>query len=501
METAMPRKKRPEGTRAPNGASSIYYSEYWKCWVGKVTMGVRDNGKPDRRTVKRQTETEIIRAVRDLERQRDAGKVKRPGRAWSVEKWLTHWLVNIVGPSVRPKTAARYRTDIMEYLIPGLGAHRIDKLRAEHVETLYAKLRSRRPPLSSSSIYHVHATLRAALNEATRRKHIVENPVLVARSPQLVEPEIVPLTLEEAQRILDAAGNRRNGVRFALALGIGLRQGEAIGLKWGDLNGVAGTLTVRRALQRQTWRHGCDNPHACGAKRHKVKPCRAGCKQHTRACPPPCPADCAGHARHCPQRQDGGLVEVDTKSAAGRRVVSVPKPLLAWLERQRKYQGTERATAGTLWQEGGWIFTQPTGRPIDPRADYQEWRDLLTVAGVRPARLHDARHTAATMLLVLKVPVRAAMDVLGWSDAKMASRYMHVPDEMKREIAGQVAGLLWSTPADATDRDDDEPVELTDDQRAAIRLIATALPAYWRRRLTELLGDDGDGSTGVAVPA
>ena len=81
----MPRK-RGEGTRAPNGASSIYWSEYDKRWVGRVTVGVSDNGKADRRTIKRKTEAEVTREVRKLEQQRDAGKVRKPGRAWTVEQ-------------------------------------------------------------------------------------------------------------------------------------------------------------------------------------------------------------------------------------------------------------------------------------------------------------------------------------------------------------------------------------------------------------------------------
>src|SRR5690606_22922201 len=182
----------------------------------------------------------------------------------------------------------------------------------------------RQPPLAPASIYHVHATLRTSLNEAVKRGHIARNPVLVAKPPQLVEPEIVPLSVEEAQRILDVAAARRNGARFALALGLGLRQGEAIGLKWSDVNESAATLTIRRALQRGTWQHGCNDPHACGMKYHKTKPCKENCTVHKRECPPPCAADCTGHARHCPRRHGGGLVETEVKSRAGRRVVSIP---------------------------------------------------------------------------------------------------------------------------------------------------------------------------------
>lgn len=493
----MPRRKRPEGTRAPNGTSSVYLGKDGK-WHGRVTMGVRDDGKPDRRHVESRDEGEVRRKVRELENERDAGSARKPGRPWKLAKWLEHWLDNIITPTVRPKTAARYRTDVVEYLIPGLGEHRINKLTPEHIERLYTRLRHRKPPLAGSSIYHVHSTLRTSLNEAVRRGHITSNPAKIARPPQLVEPEIVPLSVEEAQRILDVAETRRNGVRFALALALGLRQGEAIGLKWSDLDQSAGTLTIRRALQRGTWQHGCSDPQACGAKYHKTKPCRADCKAHTRACPPPCPPGCTEHARHCPERYGGGLVETEVKSQAGRRVVSVPPHLLDWLSRHRDVQTAERDQAGTEWHDGGWMFSQPTGRPIDPRRDYGEWRDLLDAAKVRSARLHDARHTAATMLLVLRVPVRAVMDIMGWSEASMASRYMHVPDELKREIAGQVAGLLWTGPAAVDGVGEDDRTELTDDQKAGIRFIAQSLPPYWRRRIERLL-DDGEAPE--AVPA
>src|SRR4051812_33742961 len=181
-----------------------------------------------------------------------------------------------------------------------------------------------------------------------------------------------------------------------------------------DLDEVSGRLTIRRALQRQTWRHGCDN-RSCGRKR----------------------------AAECPGRYGGGLVVVQPKSHAGRRVVDIPEPLMAALKEHRRAQAEERQLAADLWREGGWIFTQPTGRPIDPRADHGAWKDLLRDAGVRDARLHDARHTAATMLLVLKVPTRAVMDIMGWSQASMAGRYQHVPDELRRGVDVQLGGLLW----------------------------------------------------------
>jgi integrase len=408
----MPRKKRETGTRAPNMAGSVYKGADGR-WHGRVTMGVHDDGKPDRRHVSAATEAEALRKVRDLEKDRDAGRVKRPGRAWTVEKWLMHWLDNIAAGNVRPKTYAGYQTAVKRHLIPGVGAHRTDRLQPEHLEKLYESMRAKK--LKPATVHQVHRTVRAALNEALRRGQIVKNPAIVAKAPRLVEDEVEPFTTGEAQRILAVAREHRNGVRYALALALGLRQGEALGLKWSDLDEKAKTLTIRRALQRHTYRHGCAEP--CGRKR----------------------------GADCPDRHGGGLVVVDTKSRAGRRVVGVPPPLVRALLDHREAQKAERETAADLWQDEDWMFAQPTGKPTDPRADLRTWQELLIEAKVRKARLHDARHTAATMLLVLKVPTRAVMDVMGWSQATMATRYQHVPVEVLNGIAEQVEGLLWGT--------------------------------------------------------
>ena len=89
------------------------------------------------------------------------------------------------------------------------------------------------------------------------------------------------------------------------------------------------------------------------------------------------------------------------------------------------------------------MFTTLFGRPIAPNSDYHEWRALLERAGVRHARLHDARHTAATVLLVLGVPERTVMSIMGWSSTSMAARYQHVTDPIRREVANRVGGLLF----------------------------------------------------------
>ncbi len=451
----MARKKRAEGTRAPNGASSIYEGSDGK-WHGRVTVGVKDDGRPDRRHIERKTEGEVINAVRDLERQRDAGKVRKPGRVWTVEKWLRHWVENIAAPAVRRTTMVGYRSSVYNHLIPGIGSHRLDKLEPEHLEKLYAKLQLPKgnggKGLAAATVHLAHRTLRVALGEAVRRGRIVENVAKVAKPPRIDEDEIVPFTMQEARKILDTAASVRNGARFVVALTLGLRRGEALGLKWSDLDitwrhgceknsecrsGAAqlcpdrriksATMTIRRAVQQFVWQHGCADARPCGRK----------------------------YGAHCPQRHGGGVVTTDVKSRAGRRTVGIPARLVHEIERHRERQALERAHAANLWREEGWVFTSRLGGPVHPTVDHEAWKALLRLAEVRDARLHDARHTAATMLLVLKVPLPAVMEIMGWSDASIAKRYMHVPSEFLAAIADQVGGLVWANPDD--DEEDEDP--------------------------------------------
>jgi integrase len=128
---------------------------------------------------------------------------------------------------------------------------------------------------------------------------------------------------------------------------------------------------------------------------------------------------------------------------------------VALLRKHHKRQDYERATAGQLRQEGGWVFADPIGNPLNPSTDYHEWKRLLKAADVRDGRLHDARHTAATVLLVLGVPERAVMDLMGWANTAMASRYQHVTAPVLRDVAERIGGLLWRT-EDGADADDDE---------------------------------------------
>ncbi|THA37123.1 site-specific integrase [Streptomyces sp. A1547] len=400
-------------TRQPNGRSSIYLGKDGK-WHGRVTVGVRDNGTPDRRHVERKTRAEVTDAVRELEKQREAKTVRKPGKAMSVKVWLTHWIENVAPLTVNDNTMVGYGVAVRKHLIPGLGAHRLDRLTPEHIEIFYTKMQANGS--KPATAHQVHRTFRTALNEAVRRGHLGKNPVQFAKAPKTGEYEAEPYTVKEVQQLLKAAGQQRNSARWAVALALGLRQGEALALKWEDVDLDGGFLVVRRSRHRPQYAHGCTDP--CGRK-----------------------------AGYCPERRRSNPETSTTKSRAGRRAIGLPTQLVDLFRAHRKEQAAERLAVGERWEEGGWVFPDEHGRSPSHRRDWAEWKALLVKAKVRDGRLHDARHTAATVLLILGVPERAVMGLMGWSTTAMAARYQHMVDAVRTDVARQVDGLIWQSDA------------------------------------------------------
>ncbi|MFD3512552.1 tyrosine-type recombinase/integrase [Streptomyces sp. NPDC058657] len=397
-------------TRRPNGESSIYLGKDGR-WHGRVTVGVKDDGSPDRRHVSRKTKPEIHKAVRKLENMRDNGNVPKPGKPWTVKTWLAHWVENIAKPVISVNTYSGYEVAVRVHLTPGLGAHRLDKLQPEHAERFYAKMKANGS--KPATVHQAHRTLRAALNEAVRRRHLASNPVNLAKVPPVVEEEVDPYTLEEVARLMEAAADRRHPVRWFLALALGLRQGEALGLKWADLDLDNGLLKVRRSRLRPKYEHGCADP-------------------------------CGKSPGYCKQRKHIRPPTKETKSRAGTRPIGLPPQLLPMLKVHQEAQAREKERVRQLWEDDDWVFTNEVGRPVNPRFDWEEWKRLLKAAKVRDGRLHDARHTAATVLLLLGIPDTAVDGIMGWEPGgAQRRRYQHLTAPILKNIADKMGRTLW----------------------------------------------------------
>lgn len=119
------------------------------------------------------------------------------------------------------------------------------------------------------------------------------------------------------------------------------------------------------------------------------------------------------------------------------------------LRQHAETQQRERKAAGSLWVESDYVLTKPLGGPLSPNTDYHDWKRLLEDAGVRDARLHDARHTAATVLMLLGVPDRVIDQIMGrepGTSARMRARYPHVPDAMLKDVARKSAEAIRGRP-------------------------------------------------------
>jgi integrase len=259
-----------------------------------------------------------------------------------------------------------------------------------------------------------------------QRGYVACNVATLIDAPSASHDEIEPLSLDEALRILRLATTRGNGTRWSVALALGLRQGETLGLRWHYVDLDAGTLTIRWQLQRHAWRHGCADPHACGKDRHR---------DH-------CPPGCNRHARSCPQRTGGELHLNELKSDKSRRTIALPPYLTTALKAHRPAQLQERMTAGPRWHDDDFVWCQANGRPIGAHADWDEWNALLEAAGIRRVRVHDARHTAATLLLAQRVDQRIVMEILGHSQISMTSRYAHVLPQVMSDAAERIGQAL-----------------------------------------------------------
>jgi integrase len=285
---------------------------------------------------------------------------------------------------------------------------------------------------SETTVSQLHRILSRALTVAVRRGRVATNPAqrMDAPQPASFDPDI--LSPDDARKLRVAAETAPDGARWLVALALGLRQGEALGLAWDKVDLDAGVIHVHRELTPLPWKHGC--PESEGKPEAK-KPC-------------------GRRADHCKQRHSGGLFVSTPKSDAGKRDLSLPSQLVAVLRRHKQDQMRIRAEEGPRWrgftaasgETLDLVFCQRSGNAYQASKDWQAWKAFLKKSGVPAVRVHDARHTAATLLLLMGVDGRVVMDMMGWSVASMLKRYQHVLDEMKVDAGKKMGEALWAAP-------------------------------------------------------
>ena len=358
-------------------------------WQGSVELGWIE-GARRRRTITRRTKAEVARELRQLLTEADAGRLRYDG-APTLDQWMATYLREVASARVRPITLHNYEHLIRVYVEPRIGHHRLDRLGPQHLTALYRGLSQ---TLAPSSVRKVHAILRRALNIAVRWGLIATNPAQLVDPPGIQVKRISPYSASEAQLLLTAARDDRMRARWTIALNLGLRQGEVLGLGWQHVDFERNLLTVERSLQRQP---------------------------------------------------GGGLALVKTKTEKSQRVLPMPPTVAAALRERAVRQAADRALVGGEWTKTDLVFTTQLGTAIHPRNDYRSFQALTRRAGLRSVRLHDLRHTAASLLLSQGVAARVVMEILGHSQISVTmNTYTHVDPELSRVAAEGLADLLAS---------------------------------------------------------
>lgn len=313
------------------------------------------------------------------------------GERLTVGEYLARWLEEAARPTLRPRVFQSYGSVVTNHLTPELGKMRLVKLTPDAIQAyMNRKLAG---GLSPNTVRNHHAILRRALTMAERWGLVPRNVARLVSPPRAPREEVKPLTPEQAREFLDAVRGDRFEALYQIAIGLGLRQGEALGLTWEAVDLESGAVRVDRTLQRY---------------------------------------DSAYH-----------LDEV--KTARSRRVIGLPRALVEVIKAHRTRQREDRLRAGAGWtgNELNLVFTTSAGAPLYSANVTRAFQKALADAGLPRQRFHDLRHAAASFMLAEGVSLKVAQEVLGHSTiAVTADIYSHVMPAATRDATERVGALL-----------------------------------------------------------
>ncbi|MFF4843710.1 site-specific integrase [Streptomyces collinus] len=398
-----------------NGEGSIYpYRNGFAAYVWVTTP----EGDRKRKYVYGPTRKDVHEKWLKLHNEAENGPVATSTP--TLATYLVYWLREVVEPNLRPLTAATYETTVRLYIVPLLGPKRLDRLtvqdmrgwlnrlagtcqccaqgkddrRPEERQRCCAKGECCRQTLSKRSVNDARTVLRSALTNAMVEERVSKNVAQLVKVQRARRKRPDPWSVEEACSFLENAQTWRDYLyaAYVLILVLGLRKGEVVGLIWSDVNLDTGELHIRHQLQRVRRR----------------------------------------------------LLHTDTaKTEASEAVLPLPDICLAALRLRKKEQEAARKRAADLWTESDLVFTTRNGTPLEPRNFTREFDRRCERAGVRRIRVHDTRHTCASLLAALDVHPRIAMQILRHSEIAVTMEvYTHVPSADTRRALRKLGKAL-----------------------------------------------------------
>lgn len=307
----------------------------------------------------------------------------------TLRQYLDQW-IETVTPTSAPLSPAAYKT-IIRRLDPLIGNKRLGRLTTLDIQRAYADII---PLFAPNTVQTTHRMLHAALADAVKWQIIPRNPATGTEVPRPPIQTMQVFSDDEVHHLLDATANDRYHTLWALLVTTGLRLGEATGLLWEDVDLVGKRITVQRTLQRQ--------------------------------------------------KGKGMVLKDRPKTSKSRRTVKLGDNVVSLLRQLRVRQVEEKLRLGPTWSSNhDLVFTNNAGGPIDSSRIEKHWKRTLNRIDLKIIRLHDLRHTAATLALKWGIHPKKVQEMLGHSSIRTTlDLYSHVLPVMHQEAAQRMDGLF-----------------------------------------------------------
>lgn len=362
-------------------------------WEAVFELPLGPDGKRHRKTVTGKTRAEAVKHLRAAQDAVATSGVAADDHV-TVTSYLEQWVAGPLTMKVRSgrikdSTAEGYETNLRAYVIPYIGNVKLAKLTVEHVEHMLMALGE--AGFSANTQRLARTSLSMALQTAVARGKLPNNVARLTEAPEV--------RASNAKRIMSAAHldivleaikqDRLRGLWWFIAC-TGCRKGEALGLLWSNIDLDRGTVTIEGTLKRT-------------------------------------------------RRQ---LVRDTTKTTRSTRTLKLPPPLLREMRAHRARQAEEKLAAEGYWG-GDYVFTTEVGTPIDVRNALRSWKQVLDRSGVGHYTIHNLRHSLATRMRELGVPLEDIADWFGHSNVSITKQfYADVTPVIMARTAERIAAIF-----------------------------------------------------------
>ena len=386
--TSLRPSKMRKGMRIMNGHIRKRETQQGVSWQVILDRGEDNNGKRLRNYYTFSTKKEAQAALNGKIAEYNKGAYIEPSRM-TVKECAEEWMKVQVCPRLAANTIHGYAVNLERHTIPYIGNIPVQKLTATMIQEMYQKLEEK--GLSPRSIRYVHTTLHEALNYAYRMQIISKNPAEFVSVPKQQKYEAQVYDKKEVGQLLEAAKGTSLDMPIRLAVGLGLRRGELLALQWEDVDFEENTVYVHRNLT-------CiNNQYLFG----------------------------------------------EPKTKSGIRKLSAPPSLMEALKHHKVRQMENKLAFGKDYQDNHLICCRPDGKPIHTATFSQEFNRFLKSHGLKHIRLHDLRHTNATLMLQMGVPAKVASERLGHANISITlDTYTHVVKELNQEAAEKLEDIF-----------------------------------------------------------